>query len=174
MSPGGHLVTTAVVCAVAAAHQRWELAAGLVVGGFWIDVDHAVDYVVFDRRRDVLDRRRDLRPNAFLHYYAEGHMQRTVLVLHSWELFAVLAVLAWSSGAAWLVGYVAGGLMHLALDLVFNGRLTPNSIVFSTASPTGRGIASRLPGCSVRARRGVPPRGSGAPSSAPPRPPRPC
>jgi hypothetical protein len=122
MSPGGHLVTTAVVCAVAAAHQQWELAAGLAVGGFWIDVDHAVDYVLFEGRRD-------LRPGAFLRHYSEGHMLRTVLVLHSWELFAVLAALAWSSGASWLVGYVGGGLMHLALDLIFNGRLTPRSIV---------------------------------------------
>jgi hypothetical protein len=122
MSPGGHLVTTAVACVVAAAHQQWELAAGLAVGGFWIDVDHAVDYVLFDGQRD-------LSPGAFLRYYSEGHMRRTVLVLHSWELFAVLAALAWSSGASWLVGYVGGGLMHLALDLIFNGRLTPRSIV---------------------------------------------
>jgi hypothetical protein len=122
MSPGGHLITTAAACVVAAAHQQWELAAGLAIGGFWIDADHVVDYVLFEGRRD-------LRPGAFLRHYSEGHMRRTVLALHSWELFAVLAALAWSSGTSWLVGYVAGGLMHLALDLVFNGRLTPHSIV---------------------------------------------
>jgi hypothetical protein len=122
MSPGGHLTTTAAVCAVAAAHQQWALAAGLAAGGFWIDVDHAVDYVLFERRRD-------LKPGAFLRYYSEGLMRRTVLVLHSWELFAVLVALAWTTGTDWLMGYVAGGLMHLALDLVYNGRLTPNSIV---------------------------------------------
>jgi hypothetical protein len=122
MSPGGHLVTTAAVCAVAAVHQQWALMAGLAAGGFLIDVDHAVDYVVVERQRD-------LRPGTFLRHYTEGHVERTVLLLHSWELFALLVALAWSSGAPWLVGYVAGGLMHLALDLVFNGRYTPNSIV---------------------------------------------
>jgi len=122
MSPGGHLATTAIACAVAAVHQQWALAAGIAAGGFLIDVDHAVDFVAFDGKRD-------LRPGAFLRYYTEGHMHRAVLVLHSWELFALLAALAWTSGAAWLIGYVAGGLMHLALDLVYNGRLTPHSIV---------------------------------------------
>jgi hypothetical protein len=122
MSPGGHLVTTAMACAVAAAQQQWGLMAGLAAGGFLIDVDHAVDYVLVEGGRD-------LRPGTFLRHYTEGRVRRTVLALHSWELFALLVALAWSNGAPWLVGYVAGGLMHLALDLVFNGRYTPHSIV---------------------------------------------
>jgi hypothetical protein len=122
MSPGGHLVTTAAAGAVAAAQQQWALAAGIIAGGFLIDVDHAVDYVLFDGHRD-------LRPGAFLRHYSEGRMRRAVLVLHSWELLAMLTVLAWTSGAPWLAGYVGGALMHLALDLVYNGQLTPHSIV---------------------------------------------
>jgi hypothetical protein len=96
--------------------------AALAVGGFLIDVDHAVDYVLFERQRD-------LRPGAFLRYYLEGRTQRLVLALHSYVLFALLAVAAWSSGAAWLWGYLCGALMHLALDIAFNGELTPRSIV---------------------------------------------
>jgi hypothetical protein len=122
MSPGGHLVTTATVCAVAGLHQQWALMAGLAAGGFLIDVDHAIDYVLVEGERD-------LRPGTFLRYYTEGRMRRTVLALHSWELFAALVALAWHTGAAWLIGYVAGGLMHLALDLIYNGRYTPHSIV---------------------------------------------
>jgi hypothetical protein len=123
MSPGGHLVTTAAVCAAGAvATESWPLVLGLAAGGFWIDVDHAFDYVVFERQRD-------LRPSSFLRYYLGGRVRRTVLVLHSWELFAALIALAWISGAPWLLGYVGGGLMHLALDLAFNGEFTPNSIV---------------------------------------------
>jgi hypothetical protein len=56
-------------------------------------------------------------------------MRRTVLILHSWELFALLGVTAWLTGWPWLVGWLIGGLMHLVLDLIFNGRLTPHSIV---------------------------------------------
>jgi hypothetical protein len=123
MSPGGHLVTTAAVCAASGAvTESWPLVLGLAAGGFAIDIDHAVDYVFVDRQRD-------LRPSAFLRYYLTGRVRRTVLALHSWELFAVLVALAWITGNPWLLGYVGGGLMHLALDLTFNGEFTPHSIV---------------------------------------------
>ena len=123
MSPGGHFVTTLAVCSAAAiGTESWPLVAGLAAGGFWIDIDHAIDYVVVERQRD-------LRPGAFLRYYLEGHVRRTVVALHSYELFAVLIALAWTTGNPWLLGYVGGALMHLALDIAFNGEFTPRSIV---------------------------------------------
>jgi hypothetical protein len=128
MSPGGHLVTTVAACAAALALTRTlpagdalALAGGIAAGGFFIDVDHAVDYVLFERQRD-------LRPGAFLRYYLEGRMRRVVLVLHSYELFAILAALAWWLESLPLTGYLLGALMHLALDIVFNGEQTPRSI----------------------------------------------
>ena len=123
MSPGGHLVTTLAACAAAAVTtESWPLVAGLAAGGFWIDVDHAIDYVVFERQRDF-------RPAAFLRYYLEGRVRRTVLALHSYELFAILTALALATAEPWLLGYVVGGLMHLTLDLAFNGEFVPGSIV---------------------------------------------
>jgi hypothetical protein len=98
------------------------LAAGLAAGGFLIDVDHAVDYVLFER-----DRR--LTPSAFLRHYLEGRVKRVVLVLHSYEVFALLGLLAWRLDTFALWGYLMGGLMHLALDIVFNGKLVPRSII---------------------------------------------
>lgn len=123
MSPGGHLVTTVAACATAAAVTGdGVLTAAVAAGGFLIDVDHAVDYVLFERQRD-------LRPGVFLRYYLEGHTRHVVLALHSYELFALLAAAAWWTDAAWLWGYLIGGLMHLSLDLIFNGELTPRSII---------------------------------------------
>jgi hypothetical protein len=122
MSPGGHLVTTALACIGAGiATGSPAVTAGVALGGFCIDVDHAVDYVLFDGQRD-------LRPGAFLRYYVQGRARRLVLALHSYELFAVLGVVAWWSANPWLAGYLAGGAMHLALDIAFNGRLTPKNI----------------------------------------------
>jgi hypothetical protein len=122
VSPGGHLVTTAAACAASlAVTGSLPLTAGIAVGGFLIDVDHAVDYVLFEGQRD-------LRPGAFLRYYLGGHFRRTVLLLHSYELFAVLGLAAWWTDALPLWGYLVGALMHLALDLIFNGELTPRSI----------------------------------------------
>jgi hypothetical protein len=122
MSPGGHLVTTVAACAVTAyVTGSTALAAAVGVGGFLIDVDHAIDYVLFERQRD-------LRPGAFLRYYVEGRLQRAVLILHSYELFAALIALAWWTESQLLSAYLVGALMHLGLDLLFNGRITPYSI----------------------------------------------
>ena len=128
MSPGGHLVTTVAACAASVVLTRnlpmadtVALAGGIAAGGFLIDVDHAIDYVFVEGQRD-------LRPSAFLNYYVEGRMRRTVLALHSYELFAVLiAAMLWLNCLP-LTGYVLGALMHLTLDLMFNAELTPRSI----------------------------------------------
>jgi hypothetical protein len=122
VSPGGHLLTTAVAGgAVFAGTGSIPLTAGLVVGGFLIDVDHVVDYLLVERQRE-------LTPAAFLRHYTEGHARRMVLAFHSYEVFLALAALAWWLGSGWLTGYLAGGVMHLVLDIGFNGRLTPRNI----------------------------------------------
>ena len=123
MSPGGHAATTVVACA-ATAHLSGSLplATAVALGGFVIDVDHAVDYVVFDRQRD-------LRPTAFLRYYLEGRPKLMVLVLHSWELFALLTAIAWWRGWSLLWAYLGGAAMHLLLDIAFNGKLFPKNII---------------------------------------------
>lgn len=122
MSPGGHLVTTVAACAATAyATGSAPLTAAVAAGGFLIDLDHVIDYVVFEKQRDV-------RPGAFLRYYVEGRIRRAVLVLHSYEVFALLGAIAWWTQSTLLGGYLIGALMHLALDIVFNGRITPYSI----------------------------------------------
>src|SRR2546428_6293402 len=103
MSPGGHLMT-AVLAAGAGLVLTGSapLAAGIVAGGFLIDVDHLADYLIVERRRE-------LTPAAFLRHYIEGHTRRVVLVLHSYELWLTLAALAWRLDLAWLSGHTTGG-----------------------------------------------------------------
>jgi hypothetical protein len=123
MSPGGHAATTAVASAATAfLSGSLPLAAAVALGGFFIDVDHAVDYWLFNRQRD-------LRPTAFLRYYLEGRAERVVLALHSWELFALLAAIGWWTGWPLLWGYLGGAAMHLLLDIAFNGELLPTNIL---------------------------------------------
>jgi hypothetical protein len=123
VSPGGHLVTSAAACAaVYAATGNPALTAGLAAGGFLIDVDHVVDYVLFEGQRD-------LRPSSFLKYYLGGQAQRVVLVLHSYELLVLLSALAWVTHVDWLWGWVLGMLLHLPLDIVFNGKFASGGLV---------------------------------------------
>jgi hypothetical protein len=122
VSPGGHLLTTLAACAAStAAGGPAALTAGIVLGGFLIDVDHALDYVLVERQRD-------LRPAAFLRYYVVTRPRRIVLILHSYEMFTLLGLLAWWVNVLPLWGYLMGGLMHLGLDIIFNGQQTPRSI----------------------------------------------
>jgi hypothetical protein len=123
MSPGGHGLTT-LVASAATAYVTGSLpvAAAVALGGFFIDVDHAVDYVLFNGQRD-------LRPAVFLRYYLQALPQRVVLLLHSWELFLILAVVAWGTGCSWLWGYLGGAAMHLVLDILFNGELLPKNVL---------------------------------------------
>ena len=124
MSPGGHLVTTAVACAaVQAATGSAALTVGVAAGGFLIDLDHVLDYVAFERQRD-------LRPTAFLRYYLGGRPRTVVLLLHSYEILALLALAAWSWNLEWLWGYVLGAAaLHLPLDIVFNGKVAGRNMV---------------------------------------------
>jgi len=123
VSPGGHLVTTAVLGgAVHALTGSAGLAAGVALGGFFIDVDHAVDYV-------LLESRRDLHPAAFLRHFVEQRHRRVLLALHSYELLAVLVAVAWLANSAVAWGYVLGMSLHLPLDIVFNGRRLARNLV---------------------------------------------
>ena len=123
MSPGGHAATT-IVASTATAYLSGSLplATAVALGGSFIDIDHAVDYVLFNRQWD-------LRPAAFLRYYLEARPQRVVLALHSWELFALLVATAWWIGCPLLWGYLGGAAMHILLDIAFNGELLPKNVV---------------------------------------------
>ncbi len=142
MSPGGHAATTVVASAATVALSgSLPLATAVALGGFFIDIDHAIDYVLFNRQRD-------LRPAAFLRYYLEGRPERVLLALHSWKLFALLTAIAWCTGWPALWGYLGGAALHLLLDIAFNGKWIPKRTSLpSTALRTGLLTASRARPC---------------------------
>jgi len=117
VKPEGHLLTAAAASAGAyLATGSWEFAAGAFTGGFWIDLDHYVDYVLVERQWS-------LNPFRFLAYYLGNRARRLVLVLHSYELMAALIVLALFLKNQALVGYILGAAMHMCLDIVYNHDL---------------------------------------------------
>jgi hypothetical protein len=117
MMPGGHLATSIALGGAAyAATGSPEAAAGCFAGGFLIDVDHYVDYLVFEKQW------RRPGPLSFLRYYFTLSPRRVVLPLHSMELMTVLfgAILLYPSPL--LVGYWFGAAMHLIFDVLVNGE----------------------------------------------------
>jgi membrane-bound metal-dependent hydrolase YbcI (DUF457 family) len=160
VSPGGHLFTTAVACAaVQAATGSAALTVGVAAGGFLIDLDHVLDYLAFEQQRDV-------RPATFLRYYLAGRTRTVVLLLHSYEVLALLALAAWAWNLEWLWGYVLGAAaLHLPLDIVFNGKVAGRNMVpFYSLSIAG--APAFVPSaCSTSGAWPRRPRASGPPSS---------
>src|SRR5215470_8406172 len=103
MMPGGHLATSiALSGAVYVTTQSEALAAGCFAGGFLIDFDHYLDYVVFEKQW------RHASPLSFLKYYFSYKPQRLVLPLHSMELMTLLLAVIIARPFPILVGYWFG------------------------------------------------------------------
>ena len=117
MMPGGHL-TTSLALAAATYYTTGspEAAAGCVAGGFLIDVDHYLDYLVFEKQW------RRPSPVSFLRYYFTNRPRKLVLPLHSFELMTLLFGVILAHPWPLLVGYWVGAAMHLTFDVLVNGE----------------------------------------------------
>jgi hypothetical protein len=116
MMPGGHLATSIGLGAVAyATTGSLEAAAGCVAGGFLIDFDHYLDYLIFEKQW------RRPGPTSFLRYYFEYCPKKLVLPLHSAEFMLLLLLIMLFYPRPFLVGYWVGALMHLIFDILVNG-----------------------------------------------------
>ena len=123
MMPGGHLATALALAGTTyAATGSAEAAAGCFAGGFLIDVDHYLDYVVFEGQW------RNANPLSFLKYYFGYRPQRLVLPLHSLELMTLLFAFIVARPIPILVGYWFGAAMHLTFDILVNGEHALKSV----------------------------------------------
>ena len=117
MMPGGHLATALALGGVAyASTGSVEAAAGCIGGGFLIDVDHYLDYLLFEKQW------RQPGPVSFLRYYFTHRPRRLVLPLHSAEFMTLLFFVILRHPWPLLVGYWVGALMHLIFDVLVNGE----------------------------------------------------
>jgi uncharacterized membrane protein len=116
MMPGGHLATSLALAGVAyATTGSTEAAAGCIAGGFLIDVDHYLDYLIFEKQW------RRPSPVSFLRYYFGYSPGKLVLPLHSAEFMTFLFLVILRRPWPLLVGYWVGALMHLTFDVLVNG-----------------------------------------------------
>ena len=124
MMPGGHLATAIALSGTAyAATGSAEVAAGCFAGGFLIDVDHYLDYLLFEKQW------RRPGPLSFLRYYFTNSPKRLVLPLHSLELMTFLLALILFYPFPLLVGYWYGAAMHLIFDVLVNGEYALKRVV---------------------------------------------
>src|SRR5215470_6775841 len=108
MMPGGHLVTSLALSGLAyATTGSAKVATGCFAGGFLIDVDHYLDYLLFEKQC------RRPSPVSFLRYYFTACPKKLILPLHSAEFMTLLLAVILFRPVPLLVGYWVGALMHL-------------------------------------------------------------
>lgn len=93
--------------------------AGSMLGGFFIDGDHFIDQLwSIYRRAPYLEGSAAKSHSLFARYLRRRKLVRLPLIFHSYELLAALVILAASLRTDFLIGLVAGYVLHLSLDLV--------------------------------------------------------
>jgi membrane-bound metal-dependent hydrolase YbcI (DUF457 family) len=99
--------------------------AGTMLGGFAIDADHIIDQVWSIRHKAPLRRKQSAehRPGngartSWLNFLRPRKLLRLPLIFHSYELLAVIAVLALSWRTPFLLGLLSGYVLHIALDMI--------------------------------------------------------
>ena len=114
----GHILTSAAAVSVAFVMTRSvSLGLGVAAGSLLLDADHLLDYVLIDKQRS-------LNPLRVLTYYRKYFPLRRLLLLHSYELLALLLGLAFVSGSKALGGFALGSLVHLGTDILPRSDLT--------------------------------------------------
>ena len=111
----GHILTSGGAFVVAfAATNSILVGVCVAAGSLLLDLDHLFDYFVVDQQRS-------LNPFRFFRYYSKLTSLRRLLLLHSYELLALVlacGVIAWSRV---LVALVTGGFIHLGADILPRG-----------------------------------------------------
>jgi len=94
-----------------------------IVGGTLIDLDHLYDYARYPYRPES----RGFDPRHFFEVLTSARLVKVYVVLHSWELIAMVLVAGWflpAAGVA-LVPLGFGMAIHVLLDAFTN----PTSII---------------------------------------------
>lgn len=106
--------------------------AGSMIGGFLIDGDHIIDQLWSIRHGAPFRREpaaEDLRNSTpattsmwLVNLLRPRKLLRLPLVFHSYELLAVIAVLTLSRRTPFLIGLLAGYVLHISLDMIRHYR----------------------------------------------------
>jgi hypothetical protein len=114
MQARSHVAASIIASATTyAVSDSATMAAAALFSGICIDADHLIDYVVLHRPPYSIGR--------FFHTFYQSSLTHVLLVLHSWELIGILALVAIASDWEPLTtGLLIGMGHHLLLDQIFN------------------------------------------------------
>ena len=99
---------------------------GAIIGGFLIDSDHIIDQMWSIRygapfrhpQRDGIDSRVGSKMNWVMRLFRPRKLLRLPLVFHSYELLVLVIIITIVLRTPFLIGLLAGYVLHLALDML--------------------------------------------------------
>ena len=93
------------------------LSAIVLISHIFIDLDHLLDYAYYSYKN-----KEKLSVKKFFEVCYNSKLKKIFLILHSYELFAIMIGFSLLYKNILLYGLIIGGLSHLALDAIFNGN----------------------------------------------------
>lgn len=89
------------------------MAAVTLFSGIFMDADHLIDYIFMHRPPYNI--------GHFFETYSKNKQTHVLLMLHSWELIVILAIIAMASNwEPFSTGLLIGMGHHMVLDQIFN------------------------------------------------------
>ena len=91
----------------------WQISVTVFLSGIFIDLDHILDYFLYEKKikLDIKD---------FFYKCEALILNKVYLLLHSYELIIILAILAYFTNDYIVLGLLVGFGTHIMLDLVAN------------------------------------------------------
>jgi hypothetical protein len=93
-------------------------AVASFISGILIDLDHIPDYLLYKKE--------NISIRKFFAACNENKLEKLFLILHSYEVLLLLALSAWVTRNAFIIGSVSGMTMHLIADIPAN-KLMPKA-----------------------------------------------
>src|SRR3989338_3756884 len=91
----------------------WQISVTVFLSGIFIDLDHILDYFLYEKKikLDIKD---------FFYKCEALILNKVYLLLHSYELIIILAILAYFTNNYIVLGLLIGFGTHIMLDLSAN------------------------------------------------------
>ena len=105
-----HIASSVVVSGLLYAFFcSWKLAVANLIAGVFIDIDHVIDFVV--------ECGKDFDVRNFFKVFNNHLTEKVFVFLHSWELLAILSIIAWlTTWNVWVMGLLIGYAVHMTMD----------------------------------------------------------
>ncbi|HPN31191.1 MAG TPA: hypothetical protein PKY81_09555 [bacterium] len=97
--------------------KDYYLSAAVLLSHIFIDLDHLYDYAYY-----AYEKKEKISVKNFFEVCYNRKLEKIYLILHSYEIFAIISIAVLYIKNSILNGILIGGLTHLALDSIFNGN----------------------------------------------------